>query len=185
MTTPVNPQSSMNWNIPGISGKPLPVSLQPGDRLFIVGPNGSGKSALIQHLVSGHEGRNIRRISAHRQTWLGSGSLDLTPLGRKEFGERDTDVEKNYEALWQEYNSELKQSAVLFDLVAKENTRARSITSLVAGKNLDEASRLADNSVSAFLQLNPNPPKDTDGRREGSGRGWVRELQGRWPGLLG
>ena len=34
-------------------------------------------------------------------------------------------------------------------------------------------------------ELSPNPPKDTDGRREGSGRGWVRELQGRWPGLLG
>ena len=33
--------------------------------------------------------------------------------------------------------------------------------------------------------FSPNPPKDTDGRREGSGRGWVRELQGRWPGLLG
>ena len=28
-------------------------------------------------------------------------------------------------------------------------------------------------------------PKDTDGRREDSGRGWVRELQGRWPGVLG
>ena len=36
-----------------------------------------------------------------------------------------------------------------------------------------------------LLGLNPNPPKDTDGRREGSGRGWVRELQGRWPGVLG
>ena len=35
------------------------------------------------------------------------------------------------------------------------------------------------------LALNPNPPKDTDGRREDSGRGWVRELQGRWPGVLG
>ena len=35
------------------------------------------------------------------------------------------------------------------------------------------------------LGVSPNPPKDTDGRREGSGRGWVRELQGRWPGLLG
>ena len=35
------------------------------------------------------------------------------------------------------------------------------------------------------LGLNPNPPKDTDGRREDSGRGWVRELQGRWPGVLG
>ena len=35
------------------------------------------------------------------------------------------------------------------------------------------------------FRLNPNPPKDTDGRREDSGRGWVRELQGRWPGVLG
>ena len=35
------------------------------------------------------------------------------------------------------------------------------------------------------IQLTPNPPKDTDGRREDSGRGWVRELQGRWPGVLG
>ena len=35
------------------------------------------------------------------------------------------------------------------------------------------------------LSVNPNPPKDTDGRREDSGRGWVRELQGRWPGVLG
>ena len=33
--------------------------------------------------------------------------------------------------------------------------------------------------------FSPNPPKDTDGRREDSGRGWVRELQGRWPGVLG
>ena len=35
------------------------------------------------------------------------------------------------------------------------------------------------------LLVSPNPPKDTDGRREDSGRGWVRELQGRWPGVLG
>ena len=39
--------------------------------------------------------------------------------------------------------------------------------------------------LSSANSLNPNPPKDTDGRREGSGRGWVRELQGRWPGVLG
>ena len=35
------------------------------------------------------------------------------------------------------------------------------------------------------LDFTPNPPKDTDGRREDSGRGWMRELQGRWPGVLG
>ena len=46
-----------------------------------------------------------------------------------------------------------------------------------AEKLLDEAGypRGADG-------ISPNPPKDTDGRREDSGRG-VRELQGRWPGL--
>ena len=33
------------------------------------------------------------------------------------------------------------------------------------------------------VRFTPNPPKDTDGRREDSGRGWVRELQGRWPGV--
>ena len=48
---------------------------------------------------------------------------------------------------------------------------------------------LADGSLRDFAigetRVSPNPPKDTDGRREDSGRGWVRELQGRWPGLLG
>ena len=39
--------------------------------------------------------------------------------------------------------------------------------------------------VRLSVPLSPNPPKDTDGRREDSGRGWVRELQGRWPGVLG
>ena len=154
MDTAENVPHSMNWNIPRISGEPLPISLRSSDRLFIVGPNGSGKSALIQHLVSEHRGQNIRRISAHRQTWLGSGSLDLTPLGRKQFGEQDTDIERNYEALWQEYNAEQKQSAVLFDLVAEENTRARSITSFVDSKDLEGAAKRANESVSAFVQLN-------------------------------
>ena len=35
---------------------------------------------------------------------------------------------------------------------------------------------------SRAVALSPNPPKDTDERREDRGRG-VRELQGRWPGL--
>ena len=48
-----------------------------------------------------------------------------------------------------------------------------------------EYMRLPDNRKALTLRealLNPNPPKDTDGRCEDSGRG-VRELQGRWPGL--
>ena len=126
-----------NWDIPRISGDSLAISLRRGGHLFIVGPNGSGKSALIQHLVSGYQGGNIRRISAHRQTWLDSGSLNLTPLGRRQFEEHSTDRERNHEARWKDYDSQQKQSAVLFDLVAKENTRARGITNLVDAKDLE------------------------------------------------
>ena len=154
MTTAGNLPSSMNWDVPRISGEPLPISLQSGDHIFVVGPNGSGKSALIQHLVTEHPGRNIRRISAHRQTWLDSGSLNLTPLGRRQFEEQSTDRERNYEARWRDYNSQQKQSAVLFDLVAKENTRARSIANLVDAKQPDEATKLAAKSTSAFVQIN-------------------------------
>ena len=93
-------------------------------------------------------------FSAHRQTWLGSGSLDLTPLRRKQFEQQNSSREREYEALWQEQNAERKQAAVLFDLVAKENTRARSITRFVDSKDLEGAAKRADESVSAFVQLN-------------------------------
>ena len=152
MDTPTS--HAVNWEIPRIAGDSLAISLKRDGQLFIVGPNGSGKSALIQHLLSEHKGQNIRRISAHRQTWLDSGSLNLTPLGRRQFAEQSTNRERNYEARWRDYDSQQKQSAVLFDLVAKENTRARGITNLVDAKDLKGASKRADESVSAFVELN-------------------------------
>ena len=75
----------MDWNIPRISAEPVQLTLEIGDRVFIVGPNGSGKSALLQNFVSSHKNDKIRRISAHRQTWFNSGSIDLSPHSRGEF----------------------------------------------------------------------------------------------------
>ena len=64
---------------------------------------------------------------------------------------------------------------------------ARERTS-VTDSELNQMKRIFHEAMKAGafgFSLNPNPPKDTDGRREDSGRGWVRELQGRWPGVLG
>ena len=59
--------------------------------------------------------------------------------------------------------------------------RRRAAEALFAAKGTESGLPIDVESLS----LIPNPPKDTDGRREDSGRGWVRELQGRWPGVLG
>ena len=40
----------MDYTINRISGDSIELSVDPGDRVFIVGPNGSGKSALVQHM---------------------------------------------------------------------------------------------------------------------------------------
>ena len=142
------------WNIPRIGDTYLCIPLDANDRLFIVGPNGSGKSALIQRFVSEYPGTGVRRISAHRQTWLESGSLTLTPQSRRQFEQNNMGLERADASRWIDYNSDSRQAAVLFDLVAKENTRARSIAHLVDNQNPEEATRLASQSTSLFDQLN-------------------------------
>ena len=47
-----------------------------------------------------------------------------------------------------------------------------------ASPELEVYDGIRNRVVAVAYSLNPNPPKDTDGRREESGRG-VRELQGK------
>ena len=144
----------MNWKIPHISGQPLPICVEPGGNVFIVGANGSGKSALIQQLVTSHRSEPIRRISAHRQTWLASGSLSLTARQRRDLGQKTTRDEFDDSARWVDTNGPRKQQIALFDLVAKENDRARRITQLVDSQNLDQAANFAAGLRPYFDQLN-------------------------------
>ncbi len=66
-----------------------------------------------------------------------------------------------------------------------ENRKTRALWAVAPRSEIQ--GKLMENLLPSFWtgSLSPNPPKDTDGRREDSGRGWVRELQGRWPGVLG
>ena len=53
-----------------------------------------------------------------------------------------------------EHNPAQRQSAVLFDLVAKENSRAREVTRLIDNRQSNEAKDFAAKSKSPFEQLN-------------------------------
>ncbi len=142
--------------IPKIPDDPdsIKLKLKNGDQLFIVGANGSGKSALIQRFVSENSGKKVKRITAHRQTWLSSGSIDFTPANRREHERYMRDHNKNDEARWKEYRAQQGLSAVLFDLVAKENTRARDIARYVDNQNLTKAQGISAESPSPFDQMN-------------------------------
>lgn len=117
----------INWEIPKISGDPIDLSLEKGDRLFVVGANGSGKSALIQWLVSKYPHENVKRITAHRQTWLNSGNIEFTPAHRKQFDEDYLNYNRQDRSRYLDRFSTKEQSAILFDLDNKYNRNNESI----------------------------------------------------------
>ena len=143
----------MQWSIPQPSGHPLSVELDAGKQIFVVGPNGSGKSALLQHLAASSGEGKIRRIFAHRQTWLHSGSLTLTPESRRQFERNRRDYETARDSLWIDHTGAETHAAVLFDLVAAENKRARSIAEYVENSKIKRAKKAA-NAASPFTRLN-------------------------------
>lgn len=144
----------MELSISILSGDPLPMSVKAGEQIFIVGANGSGKSALVQHFITSCGISQFRRIAAHRQTWFHSGNLDFTARTRREFETNSNSWDSQTNARWIDHNPEQKQSAALFDLVSKDNTRYRIIGQHIDDQNLDEAVVFASKSVSIFKQLN-------------------------------
>ena len=152
----------MDWNIPTTSGKqPLQITLEAGDRHFMVGANGSGKSALIQHLVSSLGNKKFKRLSAHRRTWFTSGNIAITPRERTRLNQEFIRKELRPDARWQDSYEEQKHSAVLFDLVADENKRARSIAHHIDDRNPKDARRVSSESASPFAQINELPALGT------------------------
>ena len=144
----------MIWYIPRTSGTPLEIPLEPGARAYILGPNGSGKSALVQHLARRSPGRPVQWISAHRRTWLNSGAIGFTPAKRKQWAANSRQYKQQADSRWREHEPASKQSAMLFDLVAQDNARARSIASRVDKRDLDGATRLSSETRSPFDTLN-------------------------------
>lgn len=145
----------MLWKIPRIAGDELQIQLETGKKLFVVGANGSGKSALLQFLVtSAPNEAKIERVAAHRQTWLDSGAIRLTAQDRKSFEENKNHWDRHSNARWKEDDGQNRQSAILFDLVARDNSIARSITQSVRDGKTKKAKKMASDSPSPFDELN-------------------------------
>ena len=140
-------------------------------------------------MAKGADGKQLRYLVA-----LGADTLIMSD--RAELGPLDTQVEKPDEiggrhsgiVVVQALKTLQEDAFRLFeDYFLKLRTRSglRITTRTAADMAFAMNTGLFGPIYGQIDPLSPNPPKDTDGRREDSGRGWVRELQGRWPGVLG
>ena len=69
---------SFNLHFPAQNADVSTLELEAGQMLFVLGVNGTGKSSLMFHFAQKNVGK-ARKISAHRQTWMNTDALDMTP----------------------------------------------------------------------------------------------------------
>ncbi len=136
------------------NGEDLAISLEPGRPLYVVGPNGSGKSALVQNAIRQLGADKVRRISAHRQTWLQSAAINMTAQSRMQFGEQLSGQEPNPVYRWRVFNSEARLSSVLFDLTAMDDDQARRIRDLYFRGDLAEIDSIVNSERPVFERIN-------------------------------
>ncbi len=146
----------MKWSIPLASPPSLDVRVKPGHPIYILGPNGSGKSALVQNLATTCKAKDVRfrRIPAHRRNWLEESSITITPAQRQEWSARSETLEAQVDARFYDHSPTQKHSAIFYDLIAHDNSRARSIAELVDSGDTVGARKLATDSRPSLDDLN-------------------------------
>ena len=114
------------------------IVVNEGDTLFVVGANGSGKSSLMQRFFTQHS-NNAKRISAHRQTWFTSNTLDFTPTSRKQTEKNLRNADMQEAARWKDDYAAQRLSAEFFDLINADNVRSRKIAEKIDRGALEAA----------------------------------------------
>lgn len=134
-------------DLPIFGGDLLSLDIHAGEIIFALGANGSGKSALIQHINQSNS-RDSIRISAHRQTWLPSSTVDLTAKGMRQWESEIRNQDARPESRWQGTYGEQKPGIALFKLINSDIPELREIR---------KAGRARDDSRVHELSDKPSP----------------------------
>lgn len=86
---------------------------------------------------------NARRITAHRQTWLSSNAVNLSPESRRVTERNIRTSDRSSESVWKDDHSGQRASIAVYDLLDAENIRARVIAGAVDAGDIDRAKLLA------------------------------------------
>jgi hypothetical protein len=111
--------------VPTTDGQTLSFGLSLGDTLYLLGANGTGKSSLVSRFANEHQS-HVRRISAHRQTWFESNTLDMTPRSRQDLENNVRSQDAQPQARWREWNAVAPCRSLDVLVAAAKERRVRS-----------------------------------------------------------
>jgi ABC-type lipoprotein export system ATPase subunit len=122
-------------------GEPLSTTIASSGIMFVLGANGTGKSNLMHHFFVSHR-NNAKRISAHRQTWFSSNSINISPEQRRQTVTNMNNNDVQPSARWQDPYHDQRPTIAIYDLLDAQNVRARAITDAVDADDFDLAKTL-------------------------------------------
>lgn len=141
------------------------IPLQEGGIVFILGANGTGKSALTLNVYIQNQG-NAKRISAHRQTWFPSNTLEYTPTNKIQTEANIDSQDAQVTSRWRDDFHTHRSKITIFNLINAQNVRARNIAGAVDEKQMELAHKLSAQeaplkTLNHLLQLANLPIKIT------------------------
>ena len=132
-----------NLNYPSPTGQPQQLQLAPGQLLFVLGANGTGKSSLMYLLSSQNQG-HVRKISAHRQTWLNSDALDMTPSAKLQTERHIQNEDRQQNSRYRDSYAAQRASVTIYELIDAENVRARAMAAAYDAENMTQLDAAAN-----------------------------------------
>ena len=114
------------------------LELNAGEILFVLGANGTGKSSLMYQFAQQNLGK-MRKISAHRQTWMNTDALDMTPSTKLQTEQNIRNIDQQHTSRYRDEYAAQRASMTIYELIDAENVRAREIAKFVDDNDLEAA----------------------------------------------
>ena len=134
---------TFDLSFPTEAGQVRPLRLVVGETLFVLGANGTGKSSLMFRFNA----QNIdhaRKVSAHRQTWMESDALDLTPSNKLQTEQNIRNEDQSDQSRYRDPYAGARASIAVFELVDAENRRARAMARAYDDGRMDDLASEAE-----------------------------------------
>jgi ATPase subunit of ABC transporter with duplicated ATPase domains len=133
---------SFNFSVTRVGGQPLEFQTEFGEIVFVLGANGTGKSSLMHRFYADNRQKS-RRISAHRQTWFESNTIQISARQKRESETNVLNWDTDPSSRWRDAYTGVRSSLAVYDLLDAENVRARKITAAVDEDDIDLAKKLS------------------------------------------